>query len=61
MTDNEKRAHDLAVKVLPYAIQELNMNYYLFDGENIGSVNPDIAPTYLELYESFLGEFISLP
>jgi len=57
MTDNEKRAHDLAVSCLPGTMNESGWKYYLYNEKGDGRVNPDIFDTYQEFYNSFLEEF----
>lgn len=57
MTDNEKRAHDLAVACLPNIMKECHWEYYLYDKNDLGYVNPDIIHTYDELYKTFLDNF----
>lgn len=49
MTDNEKRAHDLAIAVLPYGIQAVKRQCK--DGKIDGV---DVYALYLETYKHFL-------
>ena len=43
MTDLEKRAHDIAVAILPRMIEEDRLDYYaLIDGRNLGFNAGDI-------------------
>ncbi|WP_367569316.1 hypothetical protein [Lacrimispora sp.] len=61
MTDNEKRAHDLAIACVPHAMKECEWPYYIYDEHNTGNVSPDILSTYLEFYYAFLQELNELP
>lgn len=60
MTDNEKRAHDLAITALPYAMNASDWKFYVFDSNDHGALNPDVAELYKELYDSFLDQLVSL-
>lgn len=55
MTDREKRAHDLAVSLLPHIIKENNQTYYSFDENGNGTFNaPEITDEYWSVYEALL-------
>lgn len=55
MTDREKRAHDLAVSLLPHIIKENNWSYYSFDENENGTFNaPEITEEYWSVYEALL-------
>lgn len=59
MNDKEKRAHDLAVAIIPHVMDECGWEYYLFDnGSDIARINPDIVETYNEFYTEFLNNII---
>ena len=58
MTDLEKRAHDLAVALLPHIMKECDWKYYGFGPDDRGFVNPDVIATYNEFYEAFLKHII---
>lgn len=54
MTDNEKRAHDLAISTLPHVMNECDWKYYLYNDDGAGYINPDVIETYKDLYDVFL-------
>lgn len=54
MTDNEKRAHEIALALLPKVIEECQYNYYDFDSKGVGHFNNDIVMEYSDLYNNFL-------
>ena len=57
MTDLEKRAHDIAVRILPRMIEEYEVPYMDFSRDGKRRFNGfDIADIYQELYESLLTE-----
>lgn len=57
MTDLEKRAHDIAVAILPRMIEEDRLDYYaLIDGRNLGFNAGDIIDEYRTIYEELLTE-----
>ncbi len=58
VTDLEKRAHELTVALLPHIMKESEWDYYIFDSESKGRVNPDISATYNDFYEAFLKHLI---
>ena len=58
MTDNEKRAHDIAVRILPYTLKEFepDFTFLTFDearkAHNLRS--SEIVEEYILLYEALL-------
>ncbi|MCI9081452.1 MAG: hypothetical protein HFI70_03860 [Lachnospiraceae bacterium] len=53
MTDNEKRAHDLAITLLPAMIDSKAQN--IAENNSTNSVNP--VDCYMELYKNALKSF----
>ena len=51
MTDNEKRAHDLAIAYVPFAIEEIKKEA---QSANISEVSFTFYEMYLQAYHSFL-------
>lgn len=60
MTDNEKRAHDLAIACLPKIMNECDWKYYLWDENDTAELNPDVLDTYVDLYHAFLADIKSV-
>ena len=57
MTDIEKRAHDIAVAILPRMIEEDKLPYIVPSGKSGNKFNAyDVADLYEELYEALLKE-----
>lgn len=56
MTDNEKRAHDLALLILPKAMKACDWEPYYFTDDGEGQMHYQVVPTYLELYNEILTE-----
>ena len=57
MTDNEKRAHDIAVRLLPESLKYTNSQLFLYDKAGNAEVNSmEIVDAYLELYSDILKE-----
>lgn len=54
MTDNEKRAHDLAISSLPHVMNEYDWKYLVSETDDTFCVNPEVFETYLDLYKGFL-------
>jgi len=55
MTENEKRAHDLAVATTPYLLKQQEENYiasHSIDSDEPLQLKVDIFQTYMSLYES---------
>lgn len=60
MTDNEKRAHDIALALLSKGMSETNTDVYCYDSNDNGYVNAIcIVDTYREIYDSILEELSS--
>lgn len=60
MTNNEKRAHDIAIALLPKGMSETNTNVYCYDSDDNGYVDAmSIVDTYREIYDSVLEELSS--
>lgn len=60
MTDNEKRAHDIAVSLLPKSLESTSSELYDFDSKGNGELNSsEILDAYYELYYSILKEINS--
>ncbi len=60
MTDNEKRAHDIAIALLPQAMTESDAKIYYADSNNDCSIESMcITDIYHELYDSVLAELSS--
>jgi len=61
MTDNEKRAHDIAISLLPRSLNETSSEIFIFDNNGNGKVNAvAIIDSYMELYLEALNELNSL-
>ena len=65
MTDNEKRAHDLAIACVPLAMAENNEKCFIFPvpefesmdvSDDYAIVNPHVAEMYLKLYSAFVDQ-----
>lgn len=54
MTDIEKRAHDIAVRILPYTLKEHNPNFTYLVGDR--GCSSDIVEEYALLYEALLAD-----
>ena len=55
MTDNEKRAHDLAVAFAPCYVQEAKEEAEKRAKQSIGTqINVDVFEIYKDLYDEFL-------
>ncbi len=52
MNDIEKRAHDIAVRILPYTLKEHDPNFTYLEGNQ--SCSSDIVEEYFLLYEALL-------
>lgn len=52
MTDIEKRAHDIAVRILPYTLKEHDPNFTYLEGNR--ACSSDIVEEYTLLYEALL-------
>lgn len=70
VTDNEKRAHDLAIVCMPLAMVENNEKCFNFPvpefesmdvSNNHAIVNPHIAEMYLKLYSAFADQLPGEP
>lgn len=60
MTDNEKRAHDIAIALLPQAMSECDSTVYYIDStDNCSVESVCIVDTYREIYDSVLAEISS--
>lgn len=60
MTDNEKRAHDIATTLLPKSLKATSSNLFVFDEFDVASINSEeIVDAYLELYDAILAELDS--
>lgn len=58
MNDLEKRAHDIAVRILPKMIEEEKLTYYAsLDGKTPFFNAMDIIDLYQMIYEDLLIEF----
>lgn len=56
MTDNEKRAHDLAIATLSYSIQP-EMLRRLASATGASELNIDVFGVYISSYRAFLEAF----
>ncbi|GEM_PF-5306782 len=57
MTDLEKRAHDIAVRILPQMIEENQISYYTSNNDRHEVFNAaDIVDEYQMIYEDILNE-----
>jgi len=54
MTDNEKRAHDLAVSLVQPVMKERNYDLTFFDDMGISQLSPEVHETYQELQNEIL-------
>ncbi len=54
MTDMEKRAHDIAVRILPYTLKEFDPEFFYLDRKDHGSLSSDVLEEYVLLYEELL-------
>ena len=54
MTDNEKRAHDLAVTFAPSYVKEAKENAYNSSKQSGLETNVDVFQIYNDLYNEFL-------
>lgn len=54
MNDTEKRAHDIAVAVLPDALKELGAEYFWEDSKGEKHAYDDAVETYDKLYNRAL-------
>lgn len=60
MTDNEKRAHDIAVSLLPKSLELTNLDLFHWDKNDEGHIDSVfIIDAYMELYVSILNELKS--
>ena len=50
MPDIKQRAHDIAVRILPYTLKEHDPNFTYLEGTR--SCSPDIVEEYILLYEA---------
>jgi len=52
MIDIRQRAHDIAVRILPYTLKEHDPDFTYLEGNQ--ACSPDIVEEYVLLYESLL-------
>lgn len=52
MKDIEKRAHDIAIRILPYTLMEHNPYFTFLEGER--ACSSEIVEEYVLLYEGLL-------
>ena len=54
MTDNEKRAHDLAVSLVQPVMKERNYDLTFDSDMGISQLSPEVYETYDELYHALI-------